>query len=529
MRNKLPGLLAPWIVGFVAVFATLFVISPALVRGGFPLDDGWISQVMARNLATTGVWGFEPGLASSGATSILWTLVLAINHLLFQTDPALFAGIINTLLVAGTCIALYYILIHDGLARPAAAMLALLPSLFGNTLWLAATGLETVLFVFLSTAAILLWSRGSKWAGAAAGLVALTRPEGAGLAILLTAFSLANVDNRKFRAIASIAGPTALATLITIVLSTATNGGLLPTTLEGRRWLYGIQGPPSIEQILAFARLWTFQLLDCGLGRSGMWPKLALIPGLFGIWVAIRRMSTLRLLVLWAIAINLLYLVVLPDAGHGGRYQPLNLLLAPLMAALGLAASLRWSQRRFPRAITLFPIVASILVATATVPTLPSWKSVTRLGVEHVGRTHIRLAEWIRDNLPPETRVAAFDIGALGYFSQHPILDLGGLIDRNYLPFLQQGRVTEYIAKSRTHYIALAVGFDDRIPEHNIGFRLGIIGNRHVTLLRIVNFASPRHIWAPAFRATGHHSPAQALYRIEIPPPQPSSKARAPD
>ncbi len=50
----------------------LFVFRP-----GFPLDDAWIHQTYARNLALLAEWAFIPGQLSAGSTSPLWTILLA--------------------------------------------------------------------------------------------------------------------------------------------------------------------------------------------------------------------------------------------------------------------------------------------------------------------------------------------------------------------------------------------------------------------------------------------------------------------
>ncbi len=41
-------------------------------RLGFPLDDSWIYQTYARNLALLGEWAYVPGQPSGGATGPLW-------------------------------------------------------------------------------------------------------------------------------------------------------------------------------------------------------------------------------------------------------------------------------------------------------------------------------------------------------------------------------------------------------------------------------------------------------------------------
>ena len=47
---------------------------------GFPLDDAWIHQTYARNLARLGEWSFLPHQPSAGSTSPCWTATLALGY-----------------------------------------------------------------------------------------------------------------------------------------------------------------------------------------------------------------------------------------------------------------------------------------------------------------------------------------------------------------------------------------------------------------------------------------------------------------
>ena len=49
---------------------------------GFPLDDAWIHQTYARNLARSGQLAFVPGVPSAGSTAPLWSFLLSIGYLL---------------------------------------------------------------------------------------------------------------------------------------------------------------------------------------------------------------------------------------------------------------------------------------------------------------------------------------------------------------------------------------------------------------------------------------------------------------
>ena len=59
---------------FIYLFASHFVY-----RVGFPLDDAWIHQTYARNLAVRSEWAFIPGQVSAGSTAPLWSALLAFG------------------------------------------------------------------------------------------------------------------------------------------------------------------------------------------------------------------------------------------------------------------------------------------------------------------------------------------------------------------------------------------------------------------------------------------------------------------
>ena len=64
----------------VLVVLLYLVASASRLRLGFPLDDAWIHQTYARNLATRGEWSFIAGQPSGGSTAPLWTMVLSLGH-----------------------------------------------------------------------------------------------------------------------------------------------------------------------------------------------------------------------------------------------------------------------------------------------------------------------------------------------------------------------------------------------------------------------------------------------------------------
>ena len=502
-----------------ALGAAAYVAGPTVAAGGFPLDDAWITQVVARNLASTGVWGFETGEVSSGATSILWTLLMAPAHWMGFPGPVVWSFLWSAALLAGFSAALYGLRRRDGDGPAAAASLALLPAMLGNATWLAGVGLEPLLLASLGALAVLQWHRGSPWAGVVCGLVVLVRPEGVVVGPTLTALGWLDPSRRRPGAIARLLGPVVLAAAAAASLSWATSGGWLPTTFEGRRWLFGVEGPLALDRSFDFARAWTSQLVDRALGAP-LW----LAPTILGA-AAIGVISSLsprgRLpafggLVACALTLNAPYLALLPNVGHGGRYQPLNLLLFAPLVALGLIALVRWLAPR--GAVERIRIATSIVVALGCVPSLIHWRATTRDGVAHIEGAHVALATWVARNVEPGERIAAFDIGALGYWGEHPVLDLGGLVDRDYLPYLRGGRVPDWLGEHGVRWLALPLDAADGKPGLHLGRRLGLVGRPEVGLEPVIEFGTPREVWARAFADTGHALPRLVLYRVGASP-----------
>jgi hypothetical protein len=62
----------------------------------FPSDDAWIHQVFARNIASSGMFAYNPGERSSGVTAPLWTMVM--SELRFFRVPVVAGGVAATVL-----------------------------------------------------------------------------------------------------------------------------------------------------------------------------------------------------------------------------------------------------------------------------------------------------------------------------------------------------------------------------------------------------------------------------------------------
>ena len=78
-----PRALGFWLAG--ALLLGLFYLAVSAWGfgfSGFPLDDAWIHQTYARNLARSGQLAFVPGIPSAGSTAPLWSFLLSLGYLL---------------------------------------------------------------------------------------------------------------------------------------------------------------------------------------------------------------------------------------------------------------------------------------------------------------------------------------------------------------------------------------------------------------------------------------------------------------
>jgi hypothetical protein len=107
--------------------------------------------------------------------------------------------------------------------------------------------------------------------------------------------------------------------------------------------------------------------------------------------------------------------------------------------------------------------------------------------------------------------MAVFDIGAIGYFAHIRVVDLGGLVDRNYLPYLVQRRVPDYLKERGVQYVILPhTGADT-----HFGDLLNLEHNPALRLTPLHTETADPASWKNGFEYTGNAHQQQTLYRID--------------
>jgi hypothetical protein len=491
----------------VLVHLLVLGIFAAASRTGFSLDDAWIFQRVARNFAETGVLGFTYGVASSGSTSILWPWLLALNYRLFHVDPVVYTlglGIVSAT-VAG--LGLRAILIADGFSDTTAAASAIAMAGLGNWMWLAVSGMESTLFVALGFWCVVAWQRKSPAACVLLGaLLVLTRMEGV---VLLGLLALASVK-REWKLSAALLASASFTLLAVSLWSRFTRGSFMPTTMAGRQWLYAASGLPHWHRSLNLLISWMFRFLVENAGMQFMVFVASIATGVMvlrGSLLVARRGGASRVLLLWSLASLAMYAIVLPYPGNGGRYQPMLLALYAPLAVIGIAESVRSRARR---------AVLATLLLVLSVASLDRWRAITVASTDQINHVSRAMGKWLAANIPANEPIAAFDIGAIGYeFGRRPVVDLGGLVDASYLPYLRSGHVTPYLRDHRVAVVVLPEAAADQpalFPVYD--FTRLLQPFEAATVAPIARFRGNIEGWELGFKTIQHVNPQSTAYRV---------------
>lgn len=460
-RQFLTPLRRDGVIALAAVTAhLLYLLAAQMGRGhfGFPLDDAWIYQAYARNLAQTGQWAFVPGVPSSGSTSVLWTLMVVPGHLL-PLDPRLWTQAMGLLMLTALGLGAARLFptrsLHFSLALGVAAVLE------WHLVWAATSGMETALF-----AALLVWFwvwmrqhdpavRGHRWQdglwlGVWGGVLLLARPEGVLAAGVAGLYSLLKrgrpLDTVRWAALAGVGFALLLAPFLALNLSTS--GTLWPNTFYAKQTEYAV-----LWQMPYPRRLFD-QAAVVFVG-----PQAVLIPALA---VEIVRLVRRRpfdgaevLPLGWVLLHWALYAARLPVTYQHGRYA---MPTVPLVVAYGVRGMVNIirprAQQRAVRvgSLTWLLAVAALFPLFLAVLGAPAYAQ----DVDFIEMEMVATAHWLAEHTAPEAVIAAHDIGALGYFAPRPLVDLAGLVSPDVLPYMQDADALHaYILASGAEYLVI--------------------------------------------------------------------------
>ena len=503
---------------------------------GFPLDDAWIHQSIARNLGGHFELSFNRGELTTGSTSLLWTSILSLNFAFIKVDPVYFTLTVNILLYFLTATFLYKLLSKE-IDKLTSFIIVILFSLTGTVGFFVFSGMEVFLFYFLSIASVYFFvEKRFSITGFLCGLLILTRPEGLGLFLIFIVVTLyksfPKIDKKTMLFLMI---PPIIFLGVSVSINFYISGSFLPTTFMGRKWLYLLSNKLfylDLNQTWSFLSSWCFMIkkYTFGIHKSGSLIINLLKNGtnyLLFLFIFIGSLRILKnglwcyekkerkgifLLFIWSVALNLLYIFFLPAASHAGRYQPLNYLLVSLTMVLGIQciAQRVFKRLRFTKgALSLSGMILLFIFLNNAL----FWAEVTKVSIFHINNTHKRMALYLKSHLPENEKVAVFDIGAIKYFSSQNIVDLGGLIDKKIIPYLFSWNSIPYLQDRGVKYIVLPFFYH---YESENGWKLGFFRkNSKVRLIKIKEFSTPEDIWKLVRDTTYNADPRQILFEIK--------------
>jgi hypothetical protein len=420
------------------------VSSQVRYRLGFPLDDAWIHQTYARNFAQGNGWSFKAGFPSGGTTAPLWTFLLSIGYWvgLDRLFWAYFLGI-GLLAIVGILSLRTFQLSDRSLG-----WLGCFFVLEWHFVWASVSGMETILAIVLVVAVYerlladkSMWSLSALLAASVwvrPDLLSLALPIGVSLVIR------ANSNRQPWHYQLQPLFLVAFSGLAYGFFNLSVSGAWLPTTYYAKQIEY-----MELRSLPLSYRLWQ-QFSVSLVGAS----SLFLLGFFYRAYLFFKTKAWQGLAWIgWYFLMIGLYATRLPVIYQHGRYMMPAMVVYFLIGLDGSIRLYRWASQK--------PIVGWVVTRAGVV----SWMILTivfwALGanafakdVQLIETQMVETAHWAQKNLPAQSRIAVHDIGAMGYFTNHDLVDLAGLINPEVIPFLRdEAKLAEYLDQKQVDYL----------------------------------------------------------------------------
>jgi len=405
---------------------------------GFPLDDAWIHARLARNLVEGRGFRFNTGEPAAVSSAPLWTLLLAVPAAVGIPFP--WASYLTGAAAAAALSLIGFVLVDRATGDRQAARLcgALLLGTHPFP-WSIASGMEPALAAALVLATVLaVLARRPRLALLLALVAGLTRPELTLLPGFVVLDALWRGDWRDAGRIARWIVAGCAATVAPFLIDGVLTGrfmfaslaakvgrhGVLAALAEGRAdWVPSIVATNLPLYLLPLARV---------LARDNL-ILLLLAP------IGLRRLTSAgggshlpwMVFVLLPSAVAVLAPFGGPDF-HEQRY------IAPVVAVCVVAGCVAWAATPSDRRRPVLRLASLALVAV-----LSAWGAVSGLlryarEVKNIDAMQMTIGRWLAERPEGPGTIATNDIGAIGFVTRAPILDVTGLATPEVIPYLRQ-------------------------------------------------------------------------------------------
>ena len=401
---------------------------------GFSFDDSWIHVQYARTIFEGRAWQYTAGIPSTGSSGPLWSVVLApiflfgYDHDVIVTSVLAISGIfyIVSVFLVGEIVKQHtdrweYAII-------AQIVFVLVPRNAGLML----SGMETPLGMMLILLALLMLPK-PEWKydmvlGVVAGLVYLCRPEFVLIAAVLlpvrglTVLYRSKIKSKRIFTLLLMFVAAALVVTPWILHCLNTTGNPLPDSYYSKT-RFGI----SQEGIDYWDYYW-----------FNVWFPLEpyLILGIVGsIVILARKRRPYELLLISSLYV--LYRLTMPGISllFAARYLVPLFNLMSIAFVCGIALIIE-KLTTIPHDSIKFDmnerkILTLLITLCLFLPSIASSVGYTNIHAnqaKNIEEMQVTLSLWIRNNIPEGEYIATYDVGAIGYFANGPVLDLYGLV-----------------------------------------------------------------------------------------------------
>lgn len=427
---------------------------------GFPLDDSWIHQTYARNFALRGEWAFRPGLPSAGSTSPLWSALLAVGFVL-HLSPYIwtyFIGALSLFALAFLCEWAVRKLINS--YQPRFPWVGIFIAFEWHLVWAGMSGMETLLHgLIVTTVLVMLMTNTprSLTLGLLTGLSVWVRPDGLTLLGPVLMTILLNEHDLKSRITSITKYMIGFGSLFVFYLlfNLAIGGAPMPNTF------YAKQAEYADWQMIPITNRLGQMFLQLLVG-----PSLVLFPGVIG-WLVKsikQKMWGSLAALIWCAGYLGLYISRLPLYQHGRYIMP----AMPAFFLFGLLAfaefdkgkmfsRYHWAIQTIWRASVVMLVIGFVFLGARSYAN----------DVAVIESEMVVTAKWVSQNLPVDVVVAAHDIGALGFFDYHELIDLAGLVSPDVIPFIRdEKQLSIYLDRRGADYLISFPEFYPMLTEN---------------------------------------------------------------
>lgn len=460
LNNKplLPIRLAILLLGITFISVTSYLLASQFIfRSGFPLDDAWIHQTYARNLAFHGEWAFFPGMKSGGSTSPLWTFLLSIGYLI-KIPPILWASFLGALCLWVCSILAEMIVRHEiDSYRPNFPWVGCILILEWHLTWAAVSGMETILFSSVALSVIfLMYFEKTNYllVGLMIGISVWIRPEGLILLgpVLLAILISLKKNKTKLINISLLLIGFILIFIFYLAFNYFISGNPWPNTLYAKQAEYAsIYGKKFFSSFAS-------QLLQIIVGVG-----VILFPGVVATsYIGIKQRHIAKIsAVIWIVTMIGLFSWKLPVTYQHGRYIIPVIPVFLILGSIGLIKNITSQKSMILRILrSSWNISTAVVILSFWILGLYSYGA----DVAFIEKQMVDTAKWVSENIPSSSVIAAHDIGALGFFDNHKLIDLAGLVTPEIIPIIRdEDKLIHYLNEKNVDYLIIFPGWYSKL------------------------------------------------------------------